>query len=180
MNSRRRFVVLTPFSQPEVVAGILRLRGIDAHVVATESGVCVVREVMKREFADWDIAELLGGEPEPVDEPADPSDDPENIVGPLSELSAYGVVLITAELGDDVGGEAGVSGLVSAVRYVHGERGEEVQAGIMLNMLDSLVERLVIGSADAAQIGIATMDLTLVDVERILGTGGSDGEGGVS
>lgn len=62
--SLRRFVVLTPFQQPEVVAGILRLRELAAQVIGTDSGVCVVHEVAKPEFTDWDIAELLGDAPQ--------------------------------------------------------------------------------------------------------------------
>lgn len=185
--SSRRFVVRTPFSQPELVAGVLRLRGLEAKVVATKSGVCVVHDVAAPTFTDWDIAELLGGEPEPAqDEPANPADDPDNLAGPLSALSSYGVVLLTAELGDGVGSESGLSGMVTGVRYLGGLRGEEVQAGILLNTLDPKVEDLVINGA--AGEAISSMDLSLSDVERILGgdnnskdnaSGGeaSDGEG---
>lgn len=166
--SSRRFVVLTPFGQPDIVAGILRLRGLDARVIATNSGVCVVHDVAVPAFTDWDIAELLGGEPEPAQgEPANPADDPDNLAGPLSALSEFGVVLLTAELGDDVGSEAGLSGMVTGVRYLGGLRGEEVQAGILLNTLDPKVESLVINGA--AGEGISSMDLSLADVERILG-----------
>ena len=178
--SSRRFVVLTPFGQPDIVAGILRLRGLDARVIATNSGVCVVHDVAVPAFTDWDIAELLGGEPEPAQgEPANVADDPDNLAGPLSALSEFGVVLLTAELGDDVGSEAGLSGMVTGVRYLGGLRGEEVQAGILL---DPKVESLVINGA--AGEGISSMDLSLADVERILGgapkidaADDSDGEG---
>lgn len=168
--SLRRFVVLTPFQQPEVVAGILRLRELAAQVIGTDSGVCVVHEVAKPDFTDWDIAELLGDAPQEL--AAEGADDPDNLAGPLSALSAYGVVLLTAELGDDVGSESGLSGMVTGVRYLNGKRDEEVQAGILLNMLDPKVESLVINGAGGE--GISAMDLTLVDVERILGKPGKD------
>lgn len=81
-------------------------------------------------------------------------------------------MLLTAELGDDVGSESGLSGMVTGVRYLNGKRDEEVQAGILLNMLDPKVESLVINGAGGE--GISAMDLTLVDVERILGKPGKD------
>ncbi|MDP9805599.1 hypothetical protein J2S70_000181 [Trueperella bonasi] len=167
--SKTRYVVLTPFARPEIVAGTLRLRGIEAHVIGTKSGVCVVRDVKKPEFSDWDIAELLGGEPEGQTETEDPSDNPDNIAGPLSELSNYGVVLLSAELGDDVGGESGVSGVVTAVRYLSGKRSEEVQAGLLLNAVDLKVEQLIVGDIDLATHAIATADLTIDDVAKYLG-----------
>ncbi|VEI14122.1 hypothetical protein [Trueperella bialowiezensis] len=171
--SQRRYVVLTPFPNPQVVAGVLRLRGIDAHVIATKSGVCVVRETSKPEFTDWDIAELFGEQPESADS-SDPSDDPANIAGPLSQLSNYGVVLLTAEIGDDVGAEVGVSGLVTAVRYVGGERGDEVAAGMLLNTVDSKVESLVLGDVDLDKDAISTAELTVEDVAQLLGEDGEE------
>lgn len=167
--SKRRYVVLTPFARPEIVAGTLRLRGLEAYVVGTKSGVCVVRDVDKPTFTDWDIAELLGGEPDVAPEQENPSDNPDNIAGPLSELSDYGVVVLTAELGDDVGGEAGVSGMVTAVRYLKGERGEDVQAGTLLNVVDPKVEHLIIGTVDLGKDAILTSDLSVQDVEKYLG-----------
>lgn len=178
--SRRRYVVLTPFPRPDIVAGILRLRGIDAHVIATKSGTCVVWDTAKPKFTDWDIAELLGGEPEaPGDEPSNSSDNPDNIAGPLSALSSYGVVLLTAEIGDDVGAETGVSGVVTAVRYLGGKRGETLQAGMMLNVLDPQVEYLVLGDVDLDAEAINTAELAICDVEKLLGKAGSkSGEDG--
>ena len=41
----KRYVILTPFDKPEVVAGILALHGIDARVVQTDSGALVVRDL---------------------------------------------------------------------------------------------------------------------------------------
>lgn len=174
--SKRRFVILTPFPRPEIVAGTLRLRGISAYVIGTKSGACVVREVDKPMFTDWDIAELLGGESESTPDEDDPSDNPDNIAGPLSELSNYGVILLTAELGDDVGAEAGVSGMVTAVRYMKGERGVDVQAGMLLNVVDPKVEHLIVGDIDLDKDAILTSELSLKDVEKHLGIKKDDDE----
>ena len=46
----KRYVVLTPFDLPEVVAGILALNHIDAAVVMTESGAVVVRELAAPQY----------------------------------------------------------------------------------------------------------------------------------
>ncbi len=172
--SKRRYLVLTPFPRPEIVAGTLRLRGISAYVVGTKSGACVVRDVDKPLFTDWDIAELLGAESSKSAEPEDPSDNPDNLAGPLSQLSNYGVVLLTAELGDDVGAETGVSGLVTAVRYINGKRGDDVAAGMLLNVVDPKVEHLILGDLDLDKEGILTSDLSLQDVEKYLGISKDD------
>lgn len=182
MSSRNRYVVLTPFPKAEVVAAILRLRKVAARVVPTGSGACVVWEVAAPTFTDWDISELLGPGAESTEKSAETDTDalrpeeqelsaatPETVAGPLSELSKYGVVLFSAQLGEDVGGEAGVSGMVQAVRFLGGERGEEIPAGIALNAVDPLVESLVIGTGDEVPAGIETAAMDVDAVRRLLG-----------
>ena len=66
----------------------------------------------------------------------------------LSKLSRYGVVLIDVDLGSDVGIEEGVSGLTRARRFLDGRAGEEISAGLLLNTVDPLVERVVLGQED--------------------------------
>ncbi|MCI5825138.1 MAG: hypothetical protein MR006_00510 [Arcanobacterium sp.] len=181
MSSRKRYVVLTPFAQTEVVAGVAALHGIEADVVATQSGAVLVRDVPVPTFDDWDISELLGvaasdsaealssaaaeaseklagagalqGDTGVREEPSQQADldqqvddtDPFAVAAVFSRLSPYGVVLFQAELGDDVGGEDGVSGLVSAQRVIGGKAGEELHAGLLLNSLDPELEDLVLG-----------------------------------
>lgn len=60
MNSARRYIILTTFEHPHIVAAVLSLRGITASVVPTEYGAVVVRDIPVKEFDDWDISELLG------------------------------------------------------------------------------------------------------------------------
>lgn len=155
MNSHKRYVVLTPFDKAEVVAGIARIRGIEADVVSTGSGVALVRDIPVPEFTDWDIAELLGdiedaaGNEAPVPQSSPNSDidadNPRAVAAVFSELSPYGVVLLEVELGDDVGGEDGVSGVVHAQRVIAGKPGEVLPAGLILNSLDPKIEALILG-----------------------------------
>ncbi|MFP7696852.1 hypothetical protein [Trueperella sp. LYQ143] len=232
MSSRLRYLVLTPFEQADIVAGILRIHHIDAHVVQTQSGVCVVGEQERDHFDDWDIAELLGPDlsqgkddtppydRDGVDGHADQKDSTQNAPAQqhlsgadpdgdteansqgishgdsstvnsdralagnseldgnehaqqaacvLSQLSRYGVVLFSADLGDDVGGESGVSGMVRAQRYLAGHSDEEMPAGVLLSVLDPYIEELIIGSAQPE--GIDTRTLTLQQVNGIVQAG---------
>ncbi|MBM7825294.1 hypothetical protein JOD55_001121 [Arcanobacterium pluranimalium] len=166
MSSRKRIVVLTPFDKPEVVAAILAIHKVDVHVLQTHSGVIVVRDVPVPTFDDWDIAELLGGDPEfggdvtsqsaagthPQDATQDPNE-PTAIAAHLSRMApGYGVVLISAELGDDVGGEPGVSGLVTARRVIDQKLGDEIAPGLLLNSLDPIIEQIILGAAPVAEL----------------------------
>lgn len=155
MTSQRRYVVLTPFARLEALAGILKLRHIEADAVMTQNGVVVVKELPPQVYQDWDISELLG---ESADLPAasereELADDPYQVAALLSQLSQYGVVLLLAELGEDVGLETGVSGQVAAIRYQGGQRGEELAAGLILNSMDPLIEQLVLGGKTPQELG---------------------------
>ncbi|MDR6938910.1 hypothetical protein [Arcanobacterium hippocoleae] len=165
MESFRRYLILTPFADAAVVSRILELRKLHAAVVDTDSGVLVYRDLPPKKYDDWDISEILGGsdtgtsqaDPKVAFAPDSPvidfqnleftaesERDPVLVAKFLSQLSQYGVVLFTVELGDDVGGEAGVSGLVHATRVVAGQMQEELAPGLTLAVLDPKVEELLI------------------------------------
>ncbi|WP_124053755.1 hypothetical protein [Arcanobacterium ihumii] len=171
MSSRKRYVILTPFDKTEVVAAILRLRGIDAEVVMTNSGVVVYHDLPVKSFDDWDISELLGPSDDATlsasDDSMPDSDNPQTVAAHLSNVSQFGVVLMVAELGDDVGGEAGVSGLVTAHRVMAGELGEEIAPGLLLNSIDPVIEQIVLGSANV-EGALATNDLKQSFLDRLL------------
>ncbi|QRV01472.1 hypothetical protein JTE88_04995 [Arcanobacterium phocisimile] len=187
MNSARRYLVLTPFNHTKMIAAVSKLRGIEAVAVSTSSGVALVRELPVPEFADWDISELLGSSPAPeIDtldgsgdtpesEPTELSDSPELVASLFSELSPYGVVLITADLGDDIGTESGTSGMVNAVRFLNGRRGEDIPAGLLLNSLDPIIEALILGEEKAADLPGAITEMTLAEVEAVMASLSADG-----
>ena len=145
----KRYAILTPFDQAEVVAGIAALQKLDVDVVPTKSGALVVRELPVPQYDEWDIRNILGPDESDFEELGqdNPSDNAPAVAAFFSRLSKFGVVLMDVDLGEDTGFEAGVSGLVRARRYMGGEAGEEVPAGLLLNALDPLVERIVLWQA---------------------------------
>lgn len=145
----KRYAILTPFDQAEVIAGIAALQKLDVDVVPTKSGALVVRELPVPQYDEWDIRNILGPDESDFEELGqdNPSDNAPAVAAFFSRLSKFGVVLMDVDLGEDTGFEAGVSGLVRARRYMGGEAGEEVPAGLLLNALDPLVERIVLGQA---------------------------------
>ena len=145
----KRYAILTPFDQAEVIAGIAALQKLDVDVVPTKPGALVVRELPVPQYDEWDIRNILGPDESDFEELGqdNPSDNAPAVAAFFSRLSKFGVVLMDVDLGEDTGFEAGVSGLVRARRYMGGEAGEEVPAGLLLNALDPLVERIVLGQA---------------------------------
>lgn len=174
MSSRKRYVVLTPFAQADTLAGILKLRAIEAAVVLTDSGACVVHEIPADELDPWDLSSILGPDTAAESPAADAAEDesnPDYVARVLSKLSKFGVVLLSADLGDDVGLEPGVSGLVQARRYMNGAPDEELPAGLVLNSVDQKVEDLILGLSPIEEIGatIKTADVTPTVLQRMFG-----------
>ncbi|MDP9801736.1 hypothetical protein J2S49_001812 [Arcanobacterium wilhelmae] len=163
----KRHVILTPFAEAQVVAAVLAMRGVEAFAVPSSAGVLVVVDEDAAEFGEWDISELLGEDPESA-EGREPTA-AEAAASALSELSDYGVVVMVAELGDDVGSEPGVSGMVKAHRVNAGERGEDLSAGQLINNLPDEVEDLLIGAdVRAVPDAIDTADLGPTEIQEIL------------
>lgn len=216
--SSRRYVIMTPFHKPEVLAGICKLHDLDVWVVPADDGALVVRDLPVKEYDDWDIAELLGdapssgapdnaaqggspagGDSAPSAEsdaeataarstgdagtvakdgadgaeedqsdsaeedqsdsaPEDGSDSAEidaddgvAVARELAKLSRAGVVLLTAELGDDVGQEAGVSGMVTGMSILSTGESKDVPAGILVATAPQILEDLLIGAIAPAE-----------------------------
>ncbi len=144
----KRYVILTPFDQAEVVAGIASLQHLDVAVVPTSSGALVVRELPVPQYDEWDIRNILGPDDADLDELADsgePADNAPAVAAFFSRLSKYGVVLLDVNLDDGDGFDAGVAGTVRAWRYQAGEPGEEISAGLLLNSAEPLLEKIILG-----------------------------------
>lgn len=152
MASLQRTVILTPFANKEVISKIIEIRKLAAKVVLTPAGVAVVAEQEAPQFDDWDISELLGVDDETESvrtdlehsAETDSSYSIQDLARDLSKRTEYGVVYFSADLGDEVGGESGVSGIVKAQRVLGGEFGEELPSGLLLNTLPDALESLII------------------------------------
>lgn len=166
-------LVLTPVASARALAALCALDGIDVDVVPTPRGAVAVRAVGSlagagtpggggrdaagasapdeaagsgaaegepgplADAADWDISELL----EDDDVPAEARE----LAARISQLTRVGVVLVTARLTEDGGLEPGLSGQISAQRYLGGEPGEDLAAGLVLAGADDVVEDLLLG-----------------------------------
>ena len=165
----KRYAILTPFDKPEVVAGIAALQKLDVQVVGTKSGALVVRELPIPQYDEWDIRNILGPDDTDLDELGEesPSDNAPAVAAFLSRLTKYGVVLIDVDLGEDTGFEAGISGVVRARRFLGGQSGDEIPAGLLLNSLDPLIERIVLGEKSPQDYGaVHSLDVTPADIVR--------------
>ena len=165
----KRYAILTPFDKPEVVAGIAALQKLDVQVVGTKSGALVVRELPVPQYDEWDIRNILGPDDTDLEELGEesPSDNAPAVAAFLSRLTKYGVVLIDVDLGEDTGFEAGISGVVRARRFLGGQSSDEIPAGLLLNSLDPLIERIVLGEKSPQDYGaVHSLDVTPADIVR--------------
>jgi hypothetical protein len=141
-------LVLTPVASAPALAGLCAMAGIDVDVVPSSAGAVAVVEVPATQVqGDWDVAELTGGTG-----PGGFPPEAEEVAGTLSRLARAGVVLLAADLATDVGIETGLSGHVSARRYVGGVPEGDVPAGLVLAGADQVVEDLALGRVRAAEI----------------------------
>ena len=134
-------VVLTPLASADALAAMCAMSDLECTVVPARSGAFAVKEFVSA-HAEWDVSELLGGADT---EPAEAAD----LASALSRLSRAGVVLLTADLATDVGIEPGLSGTITARRYVDGKAGEDAAAGLLLASVDQEVEDVLLGIASA-------------------------------
>ena len=134
-------VVLPPLASADALAAMCAMSDLECTVVPARSGAFAVKEFVSA-HAEWDVSELLGGADT---EPAEAAD----LASALSRLSRAGVVLLTADLATDVGIESGLSGTITARRYVDGKAGEDAAAGLLLASVDQEVEDVLLGIASA-------------------------------
>ncbi len=144
MKTQKRYLIITPFASAQVVTAILQVHKLDMDVALTNSGAVLMQDVPVPEFTDWDIAELLGDTPTAQNDTVLDAV-PQQTAQVLSKISEYGVVLLVAEIGENIGVESGISGVVNAYRFIAGNIGEKLSAGLLLNSVDGVVEDLLLG-----------------------------------
>lgn len=158
-------VVITPLASAEALASLCAMSDLECTVVPSSSGAFAVKQFVSA-HAEWDVAELLGGADS---EPAEAAE----LAGRLSMLSRAGVILMTADLATDVGIETGLSGTITARRYVSGEAGEDAAAGLLLANLDQVVEDVLLGITEAHEApgAVSTSEVKPSKAMRWLGRG---------
>lgn len=72
-------------------------------------------------------------------------DDQHKVATTLARLSRAGVVVLTSELGEDVGNEVGVSGLVTALSYDSKGKATDTPAGLIVATGEQILEDLLLG-----------------------------------
>lgn len=139
-------LVLTPLASAQALAALCGASGITVDVVPTSRGAVAVRAVRVSEppADEWDISALLGEDEVPAEAG--------ELAATLSRLTRQGVVLVTARLAEDAGFEAGLSGQISARRYLGGEAAEDVPGGLVIAGSDDVVEDLLLGRTAVADV----------------------------
>ena len=114
--------------------------------------------------AEWDISELV--------DDAIPAEAAE-LAARISLLTRQGVVLVTAALTEDGALDAGLSGQITARRYVGGDAAEDVPAGLVIAGADDVVEDLLLGRRGVADIPghVSSADAARTRRNRWLGKG---------
>lgn len=133
-------LVLSPLSNTGALEGLLHLAGVNAQVVMLKPWAAVWMEVPWEQSEEDEMAAFLTGErqpPEAVDK----------VARVISGLSNYGAVVLVSWLNDNTGIEPGVSGQITAKRYLAGEPEEDIPAGLVLNSIDGRAEDLLLGHA---------------------------------
>lgn len=170
-------LVLTPLASAQALGALCALDGLDVDVVPSTRGAIVVRAMgakgsMRLDPAaadagatdptaqasdedapgaenddagsEWDIAELF-------DDGAVPSE-ANHLAARISQLTRIGVVLLTAQLTEDGAFESGLSGQITAKRYLSGEPAEDLAAGLVLAGADDVVEDLLLGRVSVVDV----------------------------
>ncbi|MDO4792488.1 MAG: hypothetical protein Q3999_08410 [Buchananella hordeovulneris] len=140
-------LIMTPFARATPLQMVLALEGLDLAVIETSTGAIAAVELEVLKADDWDVAELLGSAEMPGASPV-----LEKAAAALAGLSREGVIALVSELATDVGIDQGLSGHITARRYLKGEAPEEIPAGLVLAQADQLVEDLLLGSKRVAEV----------------------------
>ena len=133
-------LVLVPFDSVAALLPVLKLAKAEATVVDLEPGLAVwLRLKGKSSVEDEASAFLTGTRPVPAEV--------DTIARVTSGVTRYGSVAVVSWLSDEQADEPGVSGVVTAKRYVGGEPDEDLVAGLLLNSLSDRAEDLLLGRA---------------------------------
>lgn len=131
-------LVLAPLPSPGALHSLLALAGLKEAVVRLRPWTAVWLRVETAPSPEDELASLAGGGremPGPVDE----------VARVVSRLSKFGAVAIMSWLVEGEGIEPGVSGQITARRYVQGQPEEDIPAGVLLGSMPPATEDLLLG-----------------------------------
>ena len=131
-------LVLAPLPSPEALHSLLALSGIRESVVRLKPWTGVWLRVETQPTGEEELEELLTGKramPDEVD----------RVARVVSRLSKYGSVALMSWLVEGEGVEPGVSGRISAQRYVNGQPEDDIPAGLLLGAMPQATEDLLLG-----------------------------------
>lgn len=135
---------LTPIQSADALAAICSLSGLDLTVVPTEIGAVGLSHVELDE-ANWGMALL-------AESPQDIHPDIDATAAKLSEVTKLPVVVLCALLAPGTDQEPGTTGQVLSGRWTNGSFETDVPAGMVTAVLPLMIENLVMGNVDLAQI----------------------------
>ena len=99
------------------------------------------------------------------------ADDKEGVARALAKLSRAGVILLTSELGEDVGLEEGVSGIITALVYDSDGTATETPAGLIVATSEEILEDLLLGNRVPEKIkgAVRSGEFDTTAIERLAG-----------
>nr|WP_115727892.1 hypothetical protein [Actinomyces culturomici] len=136
-------LVLAPIPSPEALHSLLGLTGIAEAVVRLKPWTAVWLRV-ETTPTDEDELEALLAETRPMPDTVDA------VARTVSRLSKYGAVAMMSWLVEGDGVEPGVSGRITAQRYVGGEPEDAIPAGLLLGAMPQATEDLLLGRTTPA------------------------------
>ncbi len=131
-------LVLAPVSSPEALHSLLTLAGIREAVVRLKPWTAVWLRVETVPTPEDELEALLSDE-RPMPDAVD------RVARVVSRLSKYGSVAVMSWLVEGEGVEPGVSGQITARRYVAGNPEEDIPAGVLLGSMPAATEDLLLG-----------------------------------
>ena len=131
-------LVLAPISYPEALHSLLALTGVRESIVRLKPWTAVWLRVETTPTDEEELDALLTGQ-RPMPDAVD------RVARAVSNLSKYGAVALMSWLVEGDGVEPGVSGRISAQRYVGGEPEEAIPAGLLLGAMPAAAEDLLLG-----------------------------------
>lgn len=133
-------MVLAPVNDVAALGALLKLAGIDADVVKTDPWAAVWIPLDPADApVDEELLLLTGQRPIP--------DVVDRVAKVVSTFTPYGAVVLISWLAEDESFESGITGNITAKRYVDGEPEETLESGILINQLDDIAEDLLLGRA---------------------------------